>query len=43
MDLPIMALPYQQFLIQKGTGVGFSFVDTTGKHGDLSLRKRSGW
>jgi len=37
MDLPIVALPFNQFLIQKKTDTSFSFIDYTGKHSDLSL------
>jgi hypothetical protein len=39
MDLPIMALPFNQFLIQNRRGAGFSFTDTTGKYGNVALNK----
>jgi len=39
MDLPIMALPFNQFVIQNCRGASFSFTDTTGKYGDVSLNK----
>jgi hypothetical protein len=39
MNLPILALPFNQFLIQKKSNSSFSFVDHTGKYGDLSLNK----
>ena len=39
MDLPIVALPHSQFLIQRRTGAGFRFIDTTGQYGDVSLNK----
>lgn len=39
MDLPIIALPFNQFLIQKRPGTSFSFVDTTGNYSDISLNK----
>jgi predicted O-methyltransferase YrrM len=39
MDFPIIAMPFSQFLIQKRVGGSFSFIDTTGKYGDLSLNK----
>jgi len=38
MDLPIVALPFNQFLTKKITN-SFSFTDVTGKYGDLSLSK----
>lgn len=39
MDLPIIALPYDQFLIQKVSDASFSFTDVTGRYGDISLNK----
>ncbi len=44
MDMPIVALPYEQFLMQKRVGTRFSFTDFTGRYKDLSLNKlRKGW
>ncbi|HTV62290.1 MAG TPA: class I SAM-dependent methyltransferase [Verrucomicrobiae bacterium] len=44
MNLPIVALPFDQFLIQKRADASFSFTDTTGAYTDLSLNKlRFGW
>jgi hypothetical protein len=37
--LPIVALPFKQFLIQKRAGSSFSFTDTTGEYRDFSLNK----
>jgi Methyltransferase domain len=39
MDLPIVALPYNQFVIQKKNKSFFLFIDTTGDYGDISLNK----
>jgi hypothetical protein len=39
MDLPIIALPFNQFLIQKRADTPFSFVDYTGEYNDISLNK----
>lgn len=39
MNLPIVALPFQQFLIQKRSDVGFTFTDRVGKYGNLSLNR----
>lgn len=39
MNVPIIALEHGQFLIQKDTSVGFSFLDSTGQYSDLSLNK----
>lgn len=39
LDLPIVALPHNQFFIQKSSKAGFSFFDTTGNYGDVSLNK----
>ena len=43
MDLPITALPFNQFLIQKKSGSSFSFFDPTGNYGDISLNKLPSW
>ncbi len=44
LELPIVALPFDQFLIQKRADTHFSFADTTGEYGDLSIKKlSSGW
>ena len=37
VDEPIIALPFDQFLIVKDPGAHFEFTDTTGTHGELSL------
>jgi len=39
MNVPIIALPFNQFLIQKKTNSTFSFVDHTGTYSDISLNK----
>ena len=39
MDVPIMALPFQQFIILKIKETPFSFDDLTGKYSDISLNK----
>ena len=39
MDIPIIALPFNQFLIQKKANSSFSFVDHTGRYSDISLNK----
>lgn len=39
MDLPIVALPLNQFVLQKRNKSSFVFIDTTGKHTNISLRK----
>jgi hypothetical protein len=39
MDLPIAALPFNQFLIQKRSNASFSFIDTTGSYSDISLNR----
>ncbi|MBI1194874.1 MAG: hypothetical protein GC138_03375 [Gammaproteobacteria bacterium] len=36
-DLPIVATPFDQFVMQKRAGIGFSFTDFTGRYGDVSL------
>ncbi len=38
MDLPILALPHNQFLIKKDAAASFSFLDATGKYADTSLK-----
>ncbi len=44
MELPIVALPFDQFLMQKRADACFSFTDTTGVYKDLSIKKlSSGW
>ncbi len=37
MDLPVAALPHDQFLIRNAPEEGFSFTDLTGKYADRSL------
>lgn len=39
MDLPIVALPFNQFVLQKRHESSFAFIDLTGKHGNISLNK----
>jgi hypothetical protein len=39
MDLPIAALPFSQFLIQKRSDSKFAFIDTTGSYSDISLNR----
>jgi Methyltransferase domain len=41
MDLPIVALPFNQFLIQKKRNSKFTFIDLTGQYGDLSMIRHS--
>lgn len=36
-DLPVVALPHDQFLIRNAPEEGFSFTDLTGRYGDASL------
>jgi len=36
-DLPIVATPFDQFVIQKRSALGFSFTDFTGQYGNVSL------
>jgi hypothetical protein len=44
MDLPMVALPFDQFLMQKRSSARFSFTDTTGNYSDLSLNQlKTGW
>lgn len=40
MRVPMLALPFDQFLIQKRPGGTFAFIDPTGKYGDLSLNRK---
>ncbi len=42
MDLPMIILPFNQFLIQNRPAAGFSLTDTTGLHGDLSINSLLG-
>jgi hypothetical protein len=39
MDLPIVALPFNQYVLQKRSDSSFAFIDTTGKYSDISLNK----
>ena len=39
MDLPIVALPFNQFLIKKMDSAAFAFTDTTGSYSDIGLNK----
>jgi hypothetical protein len=39
MDVPIVILPFHQFLIQKRPGAGFSLIDLTGQMGELTLNR----
>lgn len=39
VDLPIVALPHNQFMIKKDNKAKFSFIDTTGDYKDISLNK----
>ena len=39
MGLPIIALPFNQFIIQKRADAFFSFIDITGNYRDISLNK----
>jgi predicted O-methyltransferase YrrM len=41
MNLPMMALPFNQFVIQKRNESAFSFIDLTGKYQNLSLSRPS--
>jgi Methyltransferase domain len=43
MNVPIVGLPFNQFLIQKKSETAFSFVDFTGKYSDISLNKLPPW
>lgn len=39
VDLPIIALPFGQFLIQKTSNSTFSFIDKAGNYSNISLNK----
>lgn len=39
MNLPIVALPFNQYLMEKCVGSQFSFIDTTGRYSDISLNR----
>lgn len=39
MNLPMFALPFNQFLMQKNPGSGFSFIDLAESYDDVSLNK----
>jgi hypothetical protein len=39
MDLPLVALPHNQFLIQKDAAASFSFFDAAGDYSDISLNE----
>jgi Methyltransferase domain len=39
MDLPIIALPFNQFVIQKRSDAKFAFIDTVGSYGDIGLNR----
>ncbi len=39
MDFPVVALPFNQFVMQKTMAVPFSFTDPTGRYADLSLNR----
>ena len=41
MNLPIVALPFNQFVIQKRNDSTFSFIDLTGRYKNLSLSRHS--
>lgn len=40
MNLPIRALPFNQFIITNDSKAGFSFVDPSGRYKDLGLNKK---
>jgi hypothetical protein len=40
MNLPILALSFGQFVIQKRANAYFCFIDTTGNYSDVSLNKQ---
>jgi hypothetical protein len=42
VDLPIVALPHNQFMIQNDSKMKFSFLDITGNYQDISLNKLPG-
>jgi len=39
IDVPIVALPFNQFVLQKRNKSSFTFIDTTGNHSNISLNK----
>jgi hypothetical protein len=39
MDMPIVALPFDQFIMQKVSNSGFTFADPTGSYRDISLNR----
>ena len=39
MDLPIVALPFEQFMLQKRSATEYRFTDLTGDYLDLSLKR----
>lgn len=41
MNLPIVVLPFNQFVIQKKANSAFSFIDTTGHYNNFSLARHS--
>jgi len=40
VGVPIYALPHRQFLIHKNAAAGYSFVDTTGRYRDTTLKSQ---
>lgn len=38
-NLPIAALPFDQFILQKGNSQSFTFIDITNRYSDLSLNR----
>jgi hypothetical protein len=39
IDVPIVALPFNQFVLQKRNKPSFTFIDTTGNYSNISLNK----
>src|SRR3954451_11830378 len=39
MDMPIVALPFDQFIMQKASNSSFTFADPTGSYRDISLNR----
>ncbi len=39
IDVPIVALPFNQFVLQKRNKSSFTFIDTTGNYSNISLNK----
>ena len=39
IDVPIVALPFNQFVLQKRNKSSFRFIDTTGNYSNISLNK----